>query len=109
MATEAQEKLEEMDLNEETGEMTLQGAEGEEDEDKRLDEWVKPVVESVELRNKLLKAKMSHWNNERSKRITSAEGKALTQMLNAMKEVRNSVILVLTLLNNISCVFTDYD
>ena len=109
MATEAQEKLEEMDLNEETGEMTLQGAEGEEDEDKRLDEWVKPVVESVELRNKLLKAKMSHWNNERSKRITSAEGKALTQMLNTMKEVRNSVILVLTLLNNISCVFTDYD
>ncbi len=89
MATEAQEKLEEMDLNEEAGEMTLQGAEGEEDEDKRLDEWVKPVVESVELRNKLLKAKLSHWNNERSKRITSAEGKALTQMLNAMKEVSN--------------------
>ncbi len=89
MTSETQEKLEDMDLNEESGEMTLQGAEGENDEDKRLEEWLKPVIQSVELRNKLLKAKLSHWNNERSRRITSAEGRALTEMLNAMKEVRN--------------------
>ena len=96
MACETQNKLEEMDMNEQTGEMIMQGAKGEEDEDKRLMEWLKPVVESVELRNKLLKAKLSHWNNERSRRITSAEGKALTQMLNALKEVRIIIFINLS-------------
>ena len=88
MATETQDKLQDEDMQELTDELVMKGAEGDVDEDQRLLDWLKPVEKSMELRDKLLEAKMSYWSNERARRITSAEGKALKQLLDSLKEVR---------------------